>query len=96
MHEHNMITIILLFLRFLYLKWLKWNLITLYFIKYIVIVRCTHLKNIKIEKRQVDIPTLIFVLEENEVALFTDIEDYMDKDVEDDGLVLAFPDIQKR
>lgn len=96
MHEHNIITIILLCLRFLYLKWFKWNLITLYFIKYIFIVRFTHLKNIKIEKRQVDIPTFIFVLEENEVALFTDIEDYMDKDVKDDGLVLAFPDIQKR
>jgi len=52
--------------------------------------------NNNIEKWQLDILTFIFVSEENEVALFTDIEDYMDKDVEDDGLVLGFPDIQKR
>ncbi|XP_060858236.1 uncharacterized protein LOC132935654 isoform X1 [Metopolophium dirhodum] len=35
-------------------------------------------------------------LEENGVELLTDIEEYMDKDAEDNGSALDFPDVQKR
>ncbi|KAL4104868.1 hypothetical protein QTP88_020144 [Uroleucon formosanum] len=35
-------------------------------------------------------------LEDNGVELLTDVEEYMDKDAEDDGFTLNFPDVQKR
>lgn len=36
------------------------------------------------------------MLEGGRTALLTDLEDYVDKDVEDDKFILVFPDIQKR
>lgn len=41
---------------------------------------------------------ILFILipDEDGTILLPDLDDYMDKDLENEGLVLTFPDIQKR
>lgn len=38
----------------------------------------------------------ILIIDEDGLALLPGLEEYIDNDVDDEGLILAFPDIQKR
>lgn len=37
-----------------------------------------------------------FIIDEDVIALLPDLEEYVDNEIEDEGLLLAYPGIQKR